>query len=180
MLVQNPKKWAFAVSLQHTKVKSLRHGHFPYTILLQLSRFPLVSLCPPFSVYRWKGENVSTQEVGNLISTLDIIQDCSVYGVSVPGMDGKCGMSAIVLKSGHNITAGNYNILYTVTYCLINLLYTITYRLLLWCSKSRSSSLSEALSWLPSQQKIWAALRLGLFISGPLLCSNLHFYTIQH
>ena len=89
----------------------------------------------PFSVYRWKGENVSTQEVGNLISTLDIIQDCSVYGVSVPGMDGKCGMSAIVLKSCHNITAGNYYILYTITYCLM-----------LCCLISLSSAVSGPIS----------------------------------
>lgn len=55
---------------------------------------------------RWKGENVSTQEVGSLISDLDIIEDCSVYGVSIPGMDGKCGMSAIVLKTGISPTPG--------------------------------------------------------------------------
>ena len=154
--IQRSELVACAVSLQHTNVTSLRHGHLPYTILLQVFCFPLVSLCPPFSVYRWKGENVSTQEVGNLISTLDIIQDCSVYGVSVPGMDGKCGMSAIVLKSGHNITAGNYYILYTITYCLINLLYTITYCLILCCLISLSSAVSGPLS----RQKIWAAWHL--------------------
>ena len=57
---------------------------------------------------RWKGENVSTQEVGNLISDLDMIQDCSIYGVAIPGMDGKCGMGAIVLKSDIRPTDGKY------------------------------------------------------------------------
>ena len=62
------------------------------------------------TIFRYKGENVSTQEVSNLINDLDIVSDSAVYGVSVPGMDGKCGMAAIVLNSGVPPTEGVYNI----------------------------------------------------------------------
>ncbi|XP_067940711.1 long-chain fatty acid transport protein 2-like [Watersipora subatra] len=63
--------------------------------------------------FRWKGENVSTLEVGNLISELAVIEDCSVYGVAVPGTDGKCGMAAIVLKEGGQITSELLKSIYT-------------------------------------------------------------------
>lgn len=36
-------------------------------------------------LFRWKGENVSTQEVANVLSTLDFILDANVYGVEIPG-----------------------------------------------------------------------------------------------
>lgn len=35
--------------------------------------------------YRWKGENVSTLEVSEVLGCLDFLQDVSVYGVTVPG-----------------------------------------------------------------------------------------------
>lgn len=34
---------------------------------------------------RWKGENVSTNEVANVLTGLPFIQDANVYGVEVPG-----------------------------------------------------------------------------------------------
>ena len=38
-----------------------------------------------FSFRRWKGENVSTTEVSNVLTDLDFIHDANVYGVIVPG-----------------------------------------------------------------------------------------------
>lgn len=38
-----------------------------------------------FSHFRWKGENVATTEVSDIIVMLDFIQEANVYGVSVPG-----------------------------------------------------------------------------------------------
>ena len=35
--------------------------------------------------FRWKGENVSTTEVSNVLADLDFIHDANVYGVTVPG-----------------------------------------------------------------------------------------------
>ncbi|XP_013094718.2 long-chain fatty acid transport protein 2-like [Biomphalaria glabrata] len=47
--------------------------------------------------FRWKGENVSTTELANVIAALPFIEDANVYGVTVPGHDGRAGMVAITL-----------------------------------------------------------------------------------
>lgn len=47
--------------------------------------------------FRWKGENVSTNEVGEALSKIDGIATANVYGVPVPGADGKAGMAAVTL-----------------------------------------------------------------------------------
>jgi fatty-acyl-CoA synthase len=46
--------------------------------------------------YRWKGENVSTSEVEDILSTYPGVLEAAVYGVAVPGMEGRAGMAAIV------------------------------------------------------------------------------------
>ena len=46
--------------------------------------------------FRWKGENVSTTEVENLINTLFQVAESAVYGVKIPGTDGRAGMAAII------------------------------------------------------------------------------------
>jgi fatty-acyl-CoA synthase len=46
--------------------------------------------------FRWKGENVSTSEVAAAIRACPGVADATVYGVAVPGADGKAGMAAIV------------------------------------------------------------------------------------
>lgn len=45
--------------------------------------------------FRWKGENVSTSEVADVISTFDGIGEVNVYGVEVPHGDGRACMAAI-------------------------------------------------------------------------------------
>ncbi|TWE10158.1 long-chain-acyl-CoA synthetase [Rudaeicoccus suwonensis] len=50
--------------------------------------------------FRWKGENVATTQVEAAFGHLDDIEDCTVYGVPVPGADGKAGMAAVVLREG--------------------------------------------------------------------------------
>ena len=50
--------------------------------------------------FRWKSENVSTNEVGEIINAHSQINFCNVYGVAVPGADGKAGMAAITLAEG--------------------------------------------------------------------------------
>ena len=37
------------------------------------------------TTFRWKGENVSTTEVANVVSQPDFIEDANVYGVTIPG-----------------------------------------------------------------------------------------------
>lgn len=46
--------------------------------------------------FRWKGENVSTTEVEQIINTLPQVTQAAVYGVAIPKTDGRAGMAAIV------------------------------------------------------------------------------------
>jgi fatty-acyl-CoA synthase len=46
--------------------------------------------------YRWKGENVATSEVAEVISCFAGVREATVYGVAIPGADGRAGMAAIV------------------------------------------------------------------------------------
>jgi fatty-acyl-CoA synthase len=46
--------------------------------------------------FRWKGENVSTTEVAESICAYPGVTEAVVYGVDIPGMDGRCGMAAVV------------------------------------------------------------------------------------
>ncbi|HHX84722.1 MAG TPA: long-chain-acyl-CoA synthetase [Actinomycetales bacterium] len=47
--------------------------------------------------FRWKGENVATTEVEGAISARDEVDQAVVYGVAMPGADGKAGMAAVRL-----------------------------------------------------------------------------------
>jgi len=46
--------------------------------------------------FRWKGENVSTGEVTQAVCAWPQIREATVYGVEVPGHDGRAGMVALV------------------------------------------------------------------------------------
>lgn len=50
--------------------------------------------------FRWKGENVATGEVEGALAKQPDIEHGVVYGVSVPGCDGRAGMAAITLRPG--------------------------------------------------------------------------------
>uniref|UniRef100_A0A493SVI7 long-chain-fatty-acid--CoA ligase n=1 Tax=Anas platyrhynchos platyrhynchos TaxID=8840 RepID=A0A493SVI7_ANAPP len=50
--------------------------------------------------YRWKGENVATTEVAEVLAAHEALQEVTVYGVSVPGHEGRAGMAALVLRPG--------------------------------------------------------------------------------
>ncbi|XP_067104651.1 long-chain fatty acid transport protein 2-like isoform X2 [Osmerus mordax] len=50
--------------------------------------------------FRWKGENVATTEVSDILTTMASIQDANVYGVRVPGHEGRIGMAAVMLRDG--------------------------------------------------------------------------------
>ncbi|HTO70552.1 MAG TPA: long-chain-acyl-CoA synthetase [Myxococcota bacterium] len=47
--------------------------------------------------FRWKGENVSTQEVAECLAHFPGVEMANVYGVEVAGADGRAGMVALVL-----------------------------------------------------------------------------------
>ena len=50
--------------------------------------------------FRWKGENVATSEVSEAITGFPGIKEANVYGVSVPGAEGRAGMAALVVENG--------------------------------------------------------------------------------
>jgi len=51
--------------------------------------------------FRWKGENVSTTEVEDLISSFEVIDHTSVYGVEIPGCEGRAGMASVFTVVNH-------------------------------------------------------------------------------
>jgi fatty-acyl-CoA synthase len=55
--------------------------------------------------FRWKGENVSTSEVAETISRFPGVVEASVYGVAIPGSDGRAGMAAIVSDGALDLAA---------------------------------------------------------------------------
>ena len=46
--------------------------------------------------FRWKGENVATSEVAEVLSVCPGVLEANVYGVKLPGADGRAGMAAVV------------------------------------------------------------------------------------
>ena len=50
--------------------------------------------------FRWKGENVSTTEVENIVCEYEKIAEAVVYGVEIPNTNGRAGMAAITLVDG--------------------------------------------------------------------------------
>jgi fatty-acyl-CoA synthase len=55
--------------------------------------------------FRWKGENVSTTEVAETICRFGGIRDATVYGVAVPGHEGRAGMAAIMADDAVDLAA---------------------------------------------------------------------------
>ncbi|TKR72664.1 hypothetical protein L596_020077 [Steinernema carpocapsae] len=53
--------------------------------------------------FRWKGENVSTTEVESILQPVMSVEDATVYGVEIPGTEGRAGMAGIVLKEEVNL-----------------------------------------------------------------------------
>ncbi|KAI1735630.1 fatty acid transporter [Xylaria scruposa] len=49
--------------------------------------------------FRWKGENVSTAEVSEVLGRYPGVSEATVYGISLPGHDGKAGMAAVYINS---------------------------------------------------------------------------------
>ncbi|XP_060115991.1 long-chain fatty acid transport protein 2 [Heteronotia binoei] len=56
--------------------------------------------------FRWKGENVATTEVADILGLLEFIEEVNVYGVPVPGHEGRIGMASIRLKEGCEFDGG--------------------------------------------------------------------------
>jgi fatty-acyl-CoA synthase len=55
--------------------------------------------------YRWKGENVSTAEVLTALTGSRGVLDGVVYGVTVPGADGRAGTAALLVDENFDLAA---------------------------------------------------------------------------
>jgi fatty-acyl-CoA synthase len=55
--------------------------------------------------YRWKGENVSTAEVLTALTACRGVLDGVVYGVTVPGADGRAGTAALMVDANFDLAA---------------------------------------------------------------------------
>ena len=55
--------------------------------------------------FRWKGENVSTHEVAEILSRAKGLQEANVYGVPLNGTEGRVGMASVVVTAGFDLTA---------------------------------------------------------------------------
>jgi fatty-acyl-CoA synthase len=55
--------------------------------------------------FRWKGENVATSEVAAALSAAPGVKEAVVYGVAVPGADGRAGMAALAIDGALDLEA---------------------------------------------------------------------------
>lgn len=58
--------------------------------------------------FRWKSENVSTNEVADMMGKYPQIAETNVYGVLVPGYDGRAGAASIVMADGVTIATFDF------------------------------------------------------------------------
>jgi fatty-acyl-CoA synthase len=50
--------------------------------------------------FRWKGENVATTDVEAAVAAYPAVEQTTVFGVQIPGTDGRAGMAAVQLRPG--------------------------------------------------------------------------------
>ncbi len=55
--------------------------------------------------FRWKGENVSTNEVAETLNGAKGVLETNVYGVTVPGNDGRAGMASVNVNDAFDVEA---------------------------------------------------------------------------
>jgi fatty-acyl-CoA synthase len=52
--------------------------------------------------FRFRGENVATTEVAEVLSRFEEVAEVNIYGAAVPGVEGRAGMAAFVPKLPHS------------------------------------------------------------------------------
>ena len=73
-------------------LKSDGHGHYYFVDRIG-------------DTFRWKGENVSTNEVAEILTGFPGLAFANVYGVSVPGTEGRTGMATLTMHNAGGFEA---------------------------------------------------------------------------
>ena len=94
--------------------KVIRHVLWPYKNdcyflsgdLIRMDRYGFCSFVDRVGdTFRWKGENVSTLEVSNALNSIHAtrvgVREAVVYGVQLPGREGRAGMAMLSLQPSH-------------------------------------------------------------------------------
>ena len=55
--------------------------------------------------FRWKGENVATGEIAEVLAAFPGVKDANVYGVRVAGNEGRAGMAALAVDAALDLAA---------------------------------------------------------------------------
>lgn len=58
--------------------------------------------------FRWNSENVSTAQVTDQLGDFPGMETLTIYGVQVPGHEGRAGMAALVMQRGHAFDAAAF------------------------------------------------------------------------
>ena len=97
--IENFRKYSDTTKTNERVIRNVFEKGDAYFItgdLLQLHDNMWLSFADRFGdTFRWKGENVSTQEVENILNSHESILMNAVYGVEIPNHEGKAGMAAI-------------------------------------------------------------------------------------
>ncbi|XP_030649994.1 very long-chain acyl-CoA synthetase-like [Chanos chanos] len=95
----------YAGNLEHTEKKKLRDVfqkgdlYFNSGDLLMIDHDNFIYFQDRVGdTFRWKGENVATTEVSDILKKMEFVEDVNVYGVKVPGYEGRVGMAAVTLR----------------------------------------------------------------------------------
>jgi fatty-acyl-CoA synthase len=60
--------------------------------------------------FRWKGENVATEEVAQVLRACAGVTDAVVYGVTIPGTEGRVGMAALTVEESFDLAAFRHHV----------------------------------------------------------------------
>ncbi|BFY97262.1 hypothetical protein BsWGS_00302 [Bradybaena similaris] len=110
ILVQNGEIKVYRSSTEANEAKLVRDAFLPGDLYMNFG--DVLVLDEDYFMYfqdrigdtfRWKGENVSTTEVANVITAVEFVHDANVYGVKIPGTEGRAGMAALILNEGQKL-----------------------------------------------------------------------------
>lgn len=108
LIGENTKKWAFeGYTQKEATEKSVIRDAFKKgdawfntgDVLKSIGCGHLQFVDRMGDTFRWKGENVSTTEVENIIDGSGMVEEAIVYGVEIPKTNGKAGMVTLVPNS---------------------------------------------------------------------------------